>query len=166
MASSDGSGFGVFILGCAAGAAALYWGPSLYRQYVQKKPDIVRVEMTSDHTPGLWNRSARIGIEFSRVKANGQDWDWPMTAPELQVCIKEGAEYRRCLAPKDPVLAPCQGKFICETGPIKVPDVPFEIEIYEYDDYNAPDFVGRVDCDIGQTCKFDLGVVTVMGVGR
>jgi hypothetical protein len=116
----------------------------------------------NDHTPGVWRRKARLAIEFSTVKADGKDWDWPLTAPELTVCIREGAEYRKCLGVKDPELKDCQGVFKCMTGPISVPDVPFTVELFEFDDYNAPDAIGAVDCDVGRTCEFPLGRVTVL----
>jgi hypothetical protein len=48
---------------------------------------------------------------------------------------------------------------------IKVPDVPFTIELNEWDDYNKPDPIGAVDCDVGQTCKFPLGIVSVQNAG-
>jgi hypothetical protein len=46
-----------------------------------------------------------------------------------------------------------------------VPDVPFAVELNEWDDYNKPDPIGAVECDVGQTCKFPLGMVTVQGAG-
>jgi hypothetical protein len=125
----------------------------------------VRVEVAPEYTPGEWKRMARLDIEFSRLKANGQNWDWPMMDPELQLCIREGTEYRKCFGPLDPELAGCQGKFRCTTGPIRVPDVPFAVELNEWDDYNKPDPIGAVDCDLGQVCKFPLGMVTVHNAG-
>jgi len=161
MASrSGGGGFGAFIFGVVVGAAGMYYAPGLYQKYVRQQPEQVRVEVRGDHAPGVWNRSARFDVEFSAKRADGKDWDWPMTAPELQLCIREGSEYRRCLGPKDPELAACQGKFKCTTAPIRVPDVPFTVELFEWDDFNQPDPIGTVDCDIGQTCRFPLGVVT------
>ena len=162
MASnSGGGGFGWFIIGAAAGAAAMYYGPSSYQKYVVKAPATVRVELGSDYTPGVWHRTARFDIEFSKFKASGQNWDWPLVDPELQLCIREGTEYRKCFGPQDAVLAPCQGRFRCTTAVIRVPDVAFGIELYEWDDYNKPDPIGAFDCDVGQNCKFPLGAVTV-----
>jgi hypothetical protein len=160
MSRQSGGGFAGFALGVFVGAAGVYFGPGLYQKYVLHAPETVRVEVAGDHTPGVWRRLARFDIEFSRKRADGKDWDWPFTDPELQLCIREGSEYRRCLGPKDPELASCQEKFQCTTAPIKVPDVPFTVELNEWDDYNANDPIGTVDCDIGQTCKFPLGVVT------
>jgi hypothetical protein len=163
--SSGGGGFGWFIVGALVGAAAVSYGPTTYQKYVVQGPTAVRVEVGGDYTPGVWRRSARIDVEFSRYKANGQNWDWPMIAPELQVCIREGSEYRKCLGPQDAELAPCQGRFRCTTGVIRLPDVPFTIELNEWDDYNKPDPIGTADCDIGQTCKFPLGSVTIRDAG-
>jgi hypothetical protein len=161
-----GGGFGWFVIGCAVGAAAVFFGPTAYTRYVQKVPvGGVRIDVGSDYTPGLWHRTVRVDVEFSKYKENGQNWDWPMVDPELQVCIREGAEYRRCLGPLDPALAGCQGKFRCTTGPIPVPDVAFAIELNEWDDYNKPDPIGIVECNVGQSCKFALGVVTVHSAG-
>jgi hypothetical protein len=163
---SGGGGLGWFILGAAAGAAAMYYGPGAYQQYTQRMPaGAVRVEVAPDYTPGVWRRSARFDIEFSRLKANGQNWDWPMTDPELQLCIREGSEYRKCFGPLDPVLATCKGRFRCRTAVIRVPDIAFTVELNEWDDYNKPDPIGTVTCDIGQVCKFSLGVVTVHNAG-
>jgi len=164
--SSGGSGFGWFIIGACVGAAAVYYGPSAYQKYVVRGPQGVRVEVASDYTPGVWRRSARFDIEFSRVKANGQDWDWPMTSPELQMCIVEGSEYRKCFGPLDPELASCQGRFKCTTAVIRVPDVGFGVELNEWDDYNKPDAIGAVDCDVGTECKFPLGTIIVRDAGR
>ncbi len=159
-------GFGWFVIGAAVGAAAVYFGPTAYQRYVQKVPmGGVRVEVASDYTPGVWRRAVRIDVEFSRFKENGQNWDWPMVDPELQLCIREGTEYRKCFGPQDPELAACQGKFRCTTGLIRVPDVPFSVELNEWDDYNKPDPIGTVDCNIGQVCKFPLGVVTLHDAG-
>jgi len=160
MSRQSSGGFAGFAFGLFVGAAGVYFGPGLYQKYVMHTPEIVRVEVAGDHTPGVWRRLARFDIEFSRKRADGKDWDWPFTDPELQLCIREGSEYRRCLGPKDPELAACQEKFQCTTAPIKVPDVPFTVELNEWDDYNPNDPIGTVDCDIGQTCKFPLGVVT------
>ncbi|MFM9863228.1 MAG: hypothetical protein ACKVRO_06440, partial [Micropepsaceae bacterium] len=44
-------------------------------------------------------------------------------------------------------------------------DVPFSVELNEWDDYNKPDPIGAVDCNIGQVCKFPLGAVTLHDVG-
>lgn len=162
-----GGGFGWFVIGCAVGAAAVYFGPTAYTKYVKKVPVTgARIDVGSDYTPGLWHRRVRIDVEFSRYKENGQNWDWPMTDPELQLCVHEGEEYRRCLGPKDPELAPCQQKFRCTTNVIAVPDGPFAVELNEWDDYNANDPIGVVECDVGQTCKFPLGVIRVVDAGR
>jgi hypothetical protein len=142
--NSSGDGLGGFILGLAIGAASVYWGPGLYQKYVRGTPESVRIEIAGDRTPGVWNRTARFQIEFSRFKEDGRNWDWPFTAPELQLCIREGSEYRKCLGPKDTELASCQGKFQCTTGPIRVPDAPFDVELNEWDDYNAVDPIGIV----------------------
>ena len=116
---SGGGGFGWFIIGAIAGAAAMYYGPDFYQQYRQHRPaGEVRVEVAPDYTPGVWRRVARIDVEFSRLKANGQNWDWPMTSPELQLCIREGNEYRKCYGPLEAEVAACQGKFRCTTAPI------------------------------------------------
>lgn len=163
---SGGGGFGWLVVGLAIGAAAVYFGPTTYQKYVEKRPPgAVRVEVGSDHAPGVWRRTARVDIEYSRLKANGQNWDWPMMDPELQLCIREGSEYRKCYGPKDQEVASCQGIFRCTTGVIRVPDVPFTVELNEWDDYNRPDPIGVVDCDVNQTCKFQLGVVTIRAVG-
>lgn len=167
MARESGGGFGWFVIGVAVGAAAVYWGPNTYRQYVQKAPPIgsVRVEVAPDYTPGVWHRMVQFEIEYSRFKANGQNWDWPMKAPELQLCVREGSEYRKCLGPLDKELAACQGQFRCTTAPIRVPDLAFTVELNEWDDYNQPDPIGMVDCNVGQMCKFPLGVLTVRDAG-
>ena len=157
---SGGGGFGAFVIGVAVGVAATIYGPGLYQKYVSKTPETVRIETTSEHTPGQWHRIARFDVEFSTKRADGKDWDWPFTDPELQLCIREGTEYRRCLGPKDPQLAACQEKVRYTTAPIQVPDGPFTVELNEWDDYNPNDPIGTVDCDIGQTCKFPLGTVT------
>lgn len=157
---SGGGGFGLLLFGIAVGAAGMYYGPGLYQKYVKRAPEQVRVEVKGDHTPGVWTRTTRFDVEFSAKRADGKDWDWPFTAPELQLCIREGSEYRRCLGPKDAELASCQGKFKCTTAPIRVPGGPFTVELSEWDDYNQPDPIGTVDCDIGQTCRFPLGIVT------
>ncbi len=136
MSRQSGGGFAGFAFGVFVGAAGVYFGPGLYQKYVLHAPETVRVEVAGDHTPGVWRRLARFDIEFSRKRADGKDWDWPFTDPELQLCIREGSEYRRCLGPKDPELAACQEKFQCTTAPIKVPDVPFTVELNEWDDYN------------------------------
>lgn len=166
MAEKSGGGFGWFIIGAAVGAAAVYWGPSQYEQYAQKVPaGQVRMEVEPTYVPGQWQRKARFEIEFSARKANGQNWDWPMTDPELQLCIRESNEIRKCFGPLDPVLAPCKAKFRCTTEPIAVPSTPFTVELNEWDDYNKPDPIGMVQCDVGLTCKFPLGVVTVRDAG-
>jgi hypothetical protein len=161
MAQSGGGNFGAFLFGVVVGVAGAYYGPGLYQKYVRQAPETVRIEMQGDRKPGVWRRSARFDIEFSAKRADGKDWDWPMTEPEVQLCIRDGAEYRRCLGPRDPAIASCQGRFSCTTGPISVPEVPFTFELYEWDDYNAPDLIGSIDCDIGQTCTFTLGKVSV-----
>ena len=162
---SGGGGFGWFVIGVLVGAVGVSYGPSTYQKYVLKAPESVRVEVGGDYTPGVWRRSARFDIEFSKFKANGQNWDWPMMAPEMQLCIREGSEYRKCLGPQDAELSPCQGRFRCTTAVIKLPDVPFTVELNEWDDYNKPDPIGTVDCNVGQTCKFPLGVVTIRNAG-
>lgn len=165
MAGRGGSGFGWFIIGAIVGAVGVSYGPTHFRTYVQQQPVPVRVEVANDYTPGVWRRMTRIDIEFSRKKANGQNWDlWPMTEPELQVCIVEGTEYRKCYGPLSPELAACQGRYRCVTEVIKVPDVPFAIELNEWDDYNRPDPIGRVDCDVGFECRFPLGRVKLLPV--
>lgn len=160
---SGGGGFGWFVIGIAVGAAGAWYGPNYYSQYVQQRVPVggVRVEVSPQHTPGQWTRVARVDVEFSRFKANGQNWDWPMTDPELQLCVREGVEFRKCYGPLDPELAACKGQFRCTTAAIKVPGVAFAIELNEWDDYNKPDPIGVVTCDVGQTCKFELGIVTV-----
>jgi hypothetical protein len=158
---SGGGGFGWFVIGIAVGVAGTIYGPTLFRKYVQPMPESVRVEVAGDYTPGVWRRAARFDIEFSKFKANGQNWDWPMTAPELQLCVREGSEYRKCFGPKDAELSSCQGKFRCTTAAIQVPEGPFSIELQEWDDYNQPDPIGIVDCNVGERCPFQLGVVTV-----
>ena len=87
-----------------------------------------------------------------------------MMDPELQVCIVEGTEYRKCFGPQSPELAACQGRFRCATEVLKLPDVPFTIELNEWDDYNKPDPIGTFECDVGLECKFPLGRVTVLPV--
>lgn len=162
------STFGGFVVGVAVGVAAAMFGPQLFKTYVTKEaskpapPGSVRIEVPSNHTPGVWRRKARIAIEFSRTKSDGKDWDWPLTSPELSVCVREGMEYRKCLTPKDAALADCQGVFQCVTGVVDVPDVPFTVELFEFDDYNPPDAIGAAECDIGKTCEFPLGRVRVM----
>ena len=42
--------------------------------------------------------------------------------------------------------------------------MPFTVELNEWDDYNKPDPIGSVDCDVGQTCKFPLGTVAIRPV--
>lgn len=164
MAQRSGGGFGWFVVGVAVGAAGVYYGPGAYQKYTNQIPaGNVRVEVAPQYTPGEWHRNARFDIEFSQTRAQGQNWDWPMTSPELQLCIREGGEYRKCFGPLDPELAMCQGKFRCTTGVIRVPDVAFTVELNEWDDYNKPDPIGVVTCDVGQTCKMPLGVVTVRG---
>jgi len=165
MAQQSGGGLGWFVIGALVGAAAVSFGPGAYQKYVLKAPENVRVEVAPGHTPGVWRRLARFDIEFSRFRAQGQNWDWPMTSPELQLCIREGSEYRKCLGPLDGELASCQGTFRCTTAAIRVPDGPFGIELNEWDDYNKPDPIGSADCDVGMTCKLALGVVTVRAVG-
>ncbi len=165
MSQRSGGGFGWFIVGIAVGVAGTIYGPDLFRKYVQPLPENVRVEVAGDYTPGVWQRTVRFDVEFSRFKANGQNWDWPFTAPELQLCVREGGEYRKCFGPKDPELASCQGRFRCTTAAMKVPGGPFGIELSEWDDYNQPDPIGAVECNIGQTCKFQLGLVTVRAAG-
>jgi hypothetical protein len=169
---SGGSGFGWFIIGIAVGAAGITYGPDAYRKYVSKTPEVVRVQVPSAssgaaaaYTPGTWQREVRFDIEYSSLKADGRNWDWPMTAPELQLCVRQGTEYRKCLGPRDTELATCQGKFRCTTGVIRVPNGQFSVELLEWDDYNQPDPIGTVGCDVGQTCQFQLGVLTVRAVG-
>lgn len=161
MAQSGGGGFGWFIIGIAVGAAGLYWGPTAFQKYVRKEPEQARVTVAPGNTPDMWRRMARFDIEFSQYREQGQNWDWPMTAPELQLCIQDGSEYRKCLGPPDSELRSCQGVFRCTTGPIRVPDGPFRVELNEWDDYNKPDPIGASECNIGQTCRLTLGVVTV-----
>lgn len=162
------STFGGFLVGIAVGVAATLYAPSLYVKYVTKEgdkpapPGSVRIEVPPDHTPGVWRRKARLAIEFSQKKADGNPWDWPMTSPELTVCVREGLEYRKCLTPKDAALSNCQGVFQCTTGTIDIPDVAFTIELFEYDDYNQPDVIGAVECDVGRACEFPLGRVRVL----
>ncbi|HAH10640.1 MAG TPA: hypothetical protein DCL48_11110 [Alphaproteobacteria bacterium] len=165
------STLGGFIIGFAVGAVAVAYGPQLYEQYgkgviAPSEPEKVRIEVPPDHTPGVWRRKAAFDIEFSQKKADGNDWDWPLTSPELQLCIREGTEYRKCWGPTDPALKGCQGKFKCSTGPLNVPDVAFEVELYEFDDYNDPDRIGSVSCDIGRSCEFPLGRVTITNAGN
>ena len=160
---SGGGGFGWFIIGCAVGAAGVTWGPDFFRKNVLKEPETIRMQVPSDYTPGVWQRLVRLDIEYSSLKADGRNWDWPMKAPELQLCIREGREIRKCFGPLDAEIASCQGKFRCTTAPIKVPNGPFGIELNEWDDYNAADPIGTVDCDVGRTCQFALGSVTVRG---
>jgi hypothetical protein len=163
---SGGGGFGWFIIGLAVGAAGVYFGPSAYQSYVSRVPmGQVRMEVEPTHVPGQWHRTARLDIEFSRMKADGRNWDWPLIEPELQVCIREGNELRKCMGPLDPALAACKGKYRCTTAAIAVPDAAFTIELNEWDDYNKPDPIGVVMCDVGQTCKFELGIVTVRAAG-
>lgn len=164
---SGGGGFGWFVIGVVAGAAGMYFLPSQYQQYVQTAvpPGQVRMQVEPSYIPGEWRRMARFDIEFSSRKANGQNWDWPMTDPELQLCVREGSEIRKCFGPLDAQLAPCKGKFRCTTEPIAVPGVPFTVELNEWDDYNKPDPIGMIQCDIGQTCRFSLGIVTVRDAG-
>ena len=45
------------------------------------------------------------------------------------------------------------------------PDVPFAVELNEWDDYNKPDPIGAIECDVDQVCKFPLGMVTVRSDG-
>src|SRR5262245_18931879 len=118
--SGDSGGFGAFLIGVIADAAGLYYGPRRYQRYVHENvaPQPVRVEVGSDYTPGVWRREARLAIEFSSKRADGKDWDWPMTSPELQVCIRETNEYRKCWGPSDMELKMCQGHFQCVTGPM------------------------------------------------
>jgi hypothetical protein len=162
------STFGGFMIGLVTGLLLAWYGPTMFKRYVTKTeqqpapPGSVRIEVPSNHTPGIWRRKARIQIEFSQKKADGNDWDWPLTSPELSVCVREGLEYRKCLTPKDQALKNCQGVFQCVTGVLDVPDVPFTVELFEFDDYNPPDPIGAVDCDIGRTCDFPLGRVRVI----
>jgi hypothetical protein len=159
---SGGGGFGWFIIGVVVGACGVYFGPTAYQKYSQEIPaGQVRVEVAPESTPGEWKRMVRFDIEFSRYKANGQNWDWPMVDPELQLCIREGSEFRKCYGPLDAELAACKGKFRCTTAAIAVPGVAFSIELNEWDDYNKPDPIGTLSCDVGQTCRFPLGIVTV-----
>jgi hypothetical protein len=160
MARQSGGGAGALLFGIVVGAAGMYYGPGLYQKYVARAPEAVRIEVAGGVAPGIWNRVARFDIEYSAKRPDGKDWDWPMTAPELQLCVREGSEYRRCLGPRDSELAACQGKFRCTTGPIKVPDGGFTVELNEWDDYNQPDPIGAVECNIGARCQFPLGVVT------
>jgi hypothetical protein len=162
---SGGGGFGTFLLGCIVGAAGITWGPGAFNKYVMGAPETVRMTVPSDYTPGVWTQEVRFEIEYSSMKADGRNWDWPLTEPELQLCVREGVEYRKCFGPRDPEVAACQGKFRCTTAAIKVPPGPVNIELNEWDDYNQPDPIGTVECEIGQTCKFALGVVTVIAVG-
>ena len=56
MAQRSG-GFGWFIIGVAVGAAGVTFGPGAYQKYVQQIPaGGVRVEVSSDYTPGVWRR--------------------------------------------------------------------------------------------------------------
>ena len=82
---SGGSGFGWFFIGIIVGAAAVSYGPAAYQKYVVRGPAAVRVDVGGNYTPGVWRRSARFDVEFSKYKANGQNWDWPMLDPELQL---------------------------------------------------------------------------------
>lgn len=161
MAESGGGSFGAFVFGVVVGVAGTIYGPGLYQKYVSKQPETVRIEMGGEQKPGLWQRTARFDIQFSSKRPDGKDWDWPMTEPELQLCIRDGSEYRRCLGPRDPALASCQGKFTCTTGPISVPSHGFTVELNEWDDFNAPDPIGTIDCDVGQTCQFALGKIII-----
>ena len=161
MAQSSGGGFGWFIIGIAVGVAGAFWGPSFFQKYVRQEPEQARVTLAPGNTPDQWRRRAQFDIEFSQFREQGQNWDWPMTAPELQLCVQDGAEYRKCLGPADAELRSCQGVFRCTTAPIRVPDRAFRVELNEWDDYNKPDPIGAADCDVGQTCRLALGVVTV-----
>ncbi len=163
--NSGGGGFGWFIVGIAVGVAGTIYGPGLYNKYVLKAPERVRIEAAPNVTPGEWRRMARFDIEFSRFKADGRNWDWPMKDPELQLCIRQGREYRKCFGPKEAEVASCQKLFKCTTAAISVPPGRFEVELNEWDDFNAPDPIGTIDCNVGETCKFDLGIVTVSAAG-
>jgi len=163
--SSGGGGFGWFVVGIGVGVAGTIWGPSLFQKYVRQMPETVRVDVAPGYTPGVWRRLVRFDIEFSSRREQGQNWDWPMTSPELQLCVREGSEYRKCFGPMDGEMATCQGKFRCTTGVIRVPDGPFNVELNEWDDYNRPDPIGSGECDVGRTCRFALGVVTVRAAG-
>lgn len=167
--NSGGGGFGWFIVGCAVGAAGMYYGPDIYAKRVLNQQPLpkgsVRMEAGPGYVPGQWTRRARIDIAFSRFKATGAYWDWPMTDPELQLCIREGTDFRKCYGPLDLELAPCKARFSCTTAVIPVPSVAFVIELNEWDDYNSPDPIGATPCDVGQTCKFQLGEVTVRDAG-
>lgn len=165
QSSGGGGGFLWFLIGIGVGVAGTIYGPGLYQQYANRPAGEVRMEIEPQYTPGVWTRRVRFDIEYSAKKENGQNWDWPMTAPELQLCVREGSEYRKCYGPLDPEVGPCQGKYRCTTGVIPVPAVAFAIELNEWDDYNKPDPIGSVDCDVGQTCKFPLGVVVVRDAG-
>ena len=162
---SGGGGFGWFIVGIGVGIAATIYGPGAYTKYVLKVPERPRIDAPANATPTAWKRMARFEIEYSQFKADGRNWDWPMKAPELQLCIRQGAEYRQCFGPKDAQVASCQGLFKCTTAAISVPAGRFEVELVEWDDFNAPDPIGIVSCDVGETCKFDLGIVTVHPAG-
>ena len=69
---SGGSGFGWFVIGVIVGAVGVAYGPTQFRKYVQQQPTQVRINVANDYTPGVWRRSARLDIEFSRYKANGR----------------------------------------------------------------------------------------------
>jgi hypothetical protein len=163
--NSGGGGFGWFVVGIAVGVAGTIYGPGVYKKYVLKEADTVRVDVPAATTPSGWQRMARFDIEFSRFRADGKNWDWPFTDPELQLCIRQGDEYRKCFGPKDFEVAACQGKFKCTTAAIQVPPGRFIVELNEWDDWNPVDPIGSIECDIGETCKFALGIVTVRAAG-
>jgi hypothetical protein len=163
--NSGGGGFGWFIVGIAFGVAGTIYGPGLYRTHVLKQPERARVDLADNVTPREWQRMARFDIEFSQFKADGRNWDWPMKAPELQLCVRQGAEYRKCFGPRNVEMASCQKLFKCTTASIPVPPGRFEVELVEWDDFNAADPIGSVECDVGETCKFELGIVTVRAAG-
>ena len=165
MAQRSSGGFGWFVIGIAVGVAGTLYGPGAYTKYISKTPDTVRVEVPATTTPAGWRRMARFDIEFSKFRADGKNWDWPMTDPELQLCIRQGSEYRKCFGPKDFEVAACQAKFKCTTAAIEVPAGRFIVELNEWDDFNPPDPIGSIECDIGETCKFALGIVTVTAAG-
>lgn len=162
---SGGSRFAWFVLGCILGGLGGYFGPDLYDRnrglidtvVLRNPPPPPPV----DYRPGVWRRTVTLDITYSAQKANGQPWDWPMTAPELELCILEGDQFKKCWKRTDAELSDCQSKFQCTARGIQVPDVPFTVELKEADDLNASDEIGSVLCNVGETCRFDLGSVTV-----
>ena len=113
---SGGGGFGAFVIGVIVGVVGTMYGPGLYQKYVLKTPETVRIETTAERTPGQWHRTARFDVEFSSKRADGKDWDWPFTEPELQLCIREGSEYRRCLGPEGSAARRLSGKIPLHHG--------------------------------------------------